>query len=260
MEINIGIYFGEKVVVYYKELGTNKSPIELLKLQLSLEDPNWEQFVYLFSRESFNTNKICSLYQEKLRIITEESVALKYISNLISANGVNLVENALKNYFLNLGVGDTIINNILGKIKINITAANQIKLPPKNEQDALLSPQKSTRKNKAMFSINGKGEFGVGRLALEIVRMVSENNPELTYEGLKKIFNSWRENIKKIDDITAWKLTTRDNYKNTRWFEKYPIKSNDGVFFAVSTQWGIFNINNIIKSGREYGLNINRIR
>lgn len=200
------------------------------------------------------------MYQEKLRIITEESVALKYISNLISANGVNLVENALKNYFLNLGVGDTIINNILGKIKINITAANQIKLPPKNEQDALLSPQKSTRKNKAMFSINGKGEFGVGRLALEIVRMVSENNPELTYEGLKKIFNSWRENIKKIDDITAWKLTTRDNYKNTRWFEKYPIKSNDGVFFAVSTQWGIFNINNIIKSGREYGLNINRIR
>lgn len=260
LEINIGIYFGEKVEVYYKELGANNSPIKLLELQLIANDSKWEQFVAMFSNGLFNIENIKVLYKEALKLEEENLKVSKLTSELISPCGVQLVEDAIRNHFLRLGVELPLINKVIAKLNIQIRP--QVETPPISSSvfQNNIPVQTKNCQGRATFSINGEGEYGVGKLALAIVTMVSANHPDLSYEDLTRIFNTWRDNIKTIDEINIWKSLTRDKSKNTRWFEKYPIKSNDGVLFAVSTQWGIFNIDNMIKQGTEHGLIIERIR
>lgn len=259
MEINTGIYFGEKVEVYYKELGVNKSPVKLLEIQLTTEEPNWEKFMTLFSKKLYNPNNISSFYKDILRQKEEKSIVKKLTSDLTSPDGVTLVEDAIKNHFSKLGVALPIINQVIENVSIRIIPRVKASLIHAPVQQSML-PVTTTHKGNAAFSINGKGEYGVGKLAWTIVSMVSANNPGLSYEDLKKIFNTWREIIKTIDEINIWKSSTDDKTKDTRWFEKNPIQSNDGVLFAVTTQWTKSNIENIIRPGREYGLTIDRIR
>ncbi|MCM1168703.1 MAG: type I restriction enzyme HsdR N-terminal domain-containing protein [Bacteroides sp.] len=263
MEVNVGVYFGEKVVLYFKELGANNPIVEILETQLSLDDPNLKRFVSLFSRDTFNIEVLCSLYKDRLRTLKETKIASGYASVFISDKGSSLIEDALRNHLSKEGLEASVIERVLDQIQISIAPANQVPTALKpietNSQVKSLFSE-DNRKGKAIFSINGECEYGVGKLALAIVSMVSASNPSLAYEDLKKIFNSWRENIKRIDEIIVWKSKTKDKSKDTRWFEKYPIISNDGIAFAVTTQWGIFNIDNIISSGREHGLKIERIR
>ncbi len=260
LEINIGIYFGEKVEVYYKELGANNLSLKLLELQLIADDSKWEQFVAMFSNSSFDAENIKALYKKALRLEEENLKVSKLMSELTSSNGTQLVEDAIKKHLSRLGVELPLINKVMAKLNIQIR--------PQVETSSIDSPvlqnntpvQTKNNQGKAVFTINGKGEYGVGKLALAIVSKVSANHSDLSYKDLTRIFNTWRDNIKTIEEISIWKSLTEDKSKNKRWFEKYPIKSNDGVLFAVSTQWGIFNIDKMIRMGIEYGLKIDRIR
>lgn len=262
LEVNVGVYFGEKVVLYFKELGSDNPVTEILEANLSLDDPNWDKFVSLLSRETFNTEEFYSMYRNKLRSLKENAIATQYVSVLISDKGVSLITEALSNQLLNEGVTESVIKQIVDKIQISIIPSCQVPTisKPDDTVEQIKPPLSNNKSDKAIFSINGEGEYGVGKLALAIVTMVAKSNEAMTFEELKRIFNSWRENIKRIDEIIAWKSKTNDKSKDKRWFEKYPIKSNDGIAFAVTTQWGIFNIDNIISSGMAHGLKIERIR
>lgn len=263
LEINTGIYFGEKVEVYYKELGRDFPEIKLLDIGLSKDDSNWKQFVDWFRCDAFSAERLKAHYEDKMAALHDEEVVNQQLAELTSAVGHDFVTCAIADRLKKSGVRQKAIDLILSKINVKIERTDG-KLDKSVSHEAVVCPMPSLHANdkrsKASYSIDGKGDYGVGRLALKIVSIVTERNTDFTFADLKQMFNSWRENIKSIAEIREWKNHTNDKSKDRRWFEDDTMISSDGVEFAVSNQWGVFNIDNIIKVGKYCGLDIKRIR
>ena len=120
-------------------------------------------------------------------------------------------------------------------------------------------PRKCSNKGKdnTKYSLNGVGVYGKGKLALEVVRIYVESNL-VDYNDLVNMLPNHL--IKTVDEVNKWKLTTSDTHKNTRWFEKDILVSNDGVRFVVSTQHGKGNIGRILKLAQKLGYEIKEIK
>ena len=105
------------------------------------------------------------------------------------------------------------------------------------------------------YKLNGKGNHGKGRLALEIVKTFVQRNPTLTYDELKHVIPL---PISDCREIQLRKETSSDKAKDTRWFEKHGdlMKSADGIEFAFTTQVGSNNIELMIEFGKEQGFSI----
>ena len=65
-----------------------------------------------------------------------------------------------------------------------------------------------------------------------------------------------------FDEIQLWKQTTKDQHKDTRWFEDKTdlMVSYDGITFAFTTQIGSGNIGKIVEFGRRQGYSIEPIK
>lgn len=79
----------------------------------------------------------------------------------------------------------------------------------------------------------------------------------MSFWEIQKTVYTNRNNIKSFTDIERYRQTGRDTHN--RWFEKDPLKSKDGIVFAVSTQWTRDNIKPLIEIGRKFGLDIRKI-
>ena len=109
------------------------------------------------------------------------------------------------------------------------------------------------------YLFNGKGNYGKRRLSLEIVKQFVQDNPNLTYNQLEDTIPL---PIRSLDEIQLWKQTTKDQSKNSRWFEEKDdlMVSNDGIVFAFTNQIGSGNIDKIIDFGRRQGYSIEPIK
>ena len=263
-DVNIGMYFGERVEVYYKE-SASKRTFKLFEIELSANDPKWEQFYTLFERSTFNPQRICAYYSDRLRVIKDENLIEQQIEELTAGKGYEIIENAITEFLQQQEIPSGLIDAILSKLDITIIRKDQnytnhsaTTIP---ESDSLSLNSNYQRSAAATFSIDGKGSYGVGRLALAIVKTIVERNPSFTFARLESIFNIRPKTkyIKPLEEINEWKKTCNDKTKDSRWFEKYPLVSSDRVTFAVYTQWGLFNIGEMIEIGRNRGLVIDRI-
>lgn len=107
------------------------------------------------------------------------------------------------------------------------------------------------------YYLNGK-KLGKGKLVLEVVSEYLKQNPTSTFEELIAKFPSDLQGstgvINKVDYIN-------EKYKNSskqRHFMKESeiLTSSDNIEFAVSTEWGIGNINSILKLAKKENYNI----
>ncbi len=261
-DVNIGMYFGERVEVYYKE-SASKRAFKLFEIELSANDPKWEQFYTLFERSTFNPQRICAYYSDRLRVIQDENLIEQQIEELTAEKGHEIIENAITEFLHQQEIPSGLIDAILSKLDITITRNDGIATIAAANDIPSDTPQYIPNKiyQKARFSINGKGNYGVGRLALAIVTIITKQNPQLTYSQLKRKFNILRENIKSVNEINDWKAMCSDSHKDHRWFESIDeiLTAGDGIKFAVSTQWSRFNVQDMIAVGRTHGLEIIQI-
>ena len=126
------------------------------------------------------------------------------------------------------------------------------------QNSVVVSKPKSNNKKRldyTHYKFNGKGNYGKGRLALEIVKTFVQENPTLTYNELKKIIPL---PISDYSEIRLRKETSSDKSKNSRWFEISDdlMKSADGIVFAFTTQVGSGNIGQMIEFGKQQGFSI----
>ena len=108
------------------------------------------------------------------------------------------------------------------------------------------------------YKFNGKGDYGKGRLALEIVKTFVRKNSTLTYDKLKQIIPL---PISDYSEIQLRKEISSDKAKDSRWFEKSEdlMKSADGIVFAFTTQVGSNNIELMIDFGKKQGFSIEQL-
>lgn len=101
--------------------------------------------------------------------------------------------------------------------------------------------------------------YGKNRLVLAIVKKYVSSHPDISADELTTIFNSSLQGslgvVRTLQDV-------KNNYRDyeRRFFchndEIISTKSEDCV---VCTQWGAFNISNIIARAKELGMNITEI-
>lgn len=265
LEINTGIYFGEKVEVYYKELGRDFPEIKLLDIGLSKDDSNWKQFVDWFRCDAFSAERLKSHYEDKMAALHDEEVVNQQLAELTSAVGRDFVACAIADRLKKSGVRQEAIDLILSKINVKIERTDGKQDKPVSHE-AVVSTMPSHRKKEkrppVYFTFNGKGHYGVQDLAFEIVSKVTELNPDATFDELNQMFRLGKKTkiIKPLDEIRHWREgNITDTQKGTRWLEDKFITSGKGEKFALRCIWTQDNIIPIIEIGESYGFDIKRI-
>ncbi len=264
LEINVGIYFGEKVEVYYKELGRGCPEIKLFDVSLSTDDPDWELFVEMFNREVFCLEKVKAFYEDRIAALHDEEIVNQQLERFTSSTGPEIVKCAISDYLRKEGVKPGIIDLISSKIRISIERMDEKPDIPRH-QEVMAIPvvaSKESKKPNAYFTIDGNGAYGVKDLALKIISIVNERDSNLKFDDLNQMFKlGKRAFIKPLKEIQEWrKNNITDMSKGTRWLENNVLISGDGIEFVVRNAWTQDNITPVIKVGKDYGLDIKRIQ
>lgn len=268
LPVQFGIYIGEHIELYYKPFDC-ENPISVLKIELKADSDKGKTFVELFKRENCNIEKLTEFCKSQIEKIDKENRINEYINELTSVTGKELLIDLLTSKLYSDGYTEESVNKIIDNIEISIINKNQLHNPykeqittPKVIQPIGVFEYKHKNKNnldKTHYLFNGKGNYGKGRLSLEIVKQFVQDNPNLTYNQLQDTIPL---PIRSLEEIQLWKQTTKDQSKNSRWFEEKDdlMVSNDGIVFAFTNQIGRGNIDKIIDFGRRQGYSIEPIK
>ena len=84
-----------------------------------------------------------------------------------------------------------------------------------------------------------------------------EQHPNTTFQELEQIFPS---ELQGSFGVVKPKEYVSKNNDRRRYFDKEDeiLHTGDGVFFAVSTQWGIGNISNIVRRAKDLGFTVKK--
>lgn len=268
LPVQFGIYIGEHIELYYKPFDC-ESPTSVLKIELKADSDKGKTFVELFKRDNCNIEKLTEFCKSQIEKIDKENRINDYINELTSVTGKELLIDLLTSKLYSDGYTEESVNKIIDNIEINIINKNQLHNPnkeqittPKVIQPIGVFEYKHKNKNNLDYTrylFNGKGNYGKGRLSLEIVKQFVQDNPNLTYNQLKYTIPL---PIWSFEEIQLWKQTTKDQSKDRRWFEKKDdlMVSNDGIVFAFTRLIGSGNIDKIIDFGRRQGYSIEPIK
>ena len=267
LPVQFGIYIGEHIELYYKPFDSER-PTSVLKIELIADSDKGKTFVELFKRDNCNIEKLTVFCKSQIEEIDKENRINDYINELTSDTGKQLLIDLLSSKLYTDGYAEESVNKIIDNIEINITNKNQLQNSHKEQitvPKVFISHRteyKSKKKNNldhTRYLFNGKGNYGKGRLALEIVKQFVQDYPNLTYNQLKDTIPL---PIYSFDEIQLWKQTTKDQHKDTRWFEDKNdlMTSSDGIIFAFTTQIGSGNIGKIVEFGKKQGYSIEPIK
>jgi hypothetical protein len=113
----------------------------------------------------------------------------------------------------------------------------------------------SQGKDFSKYNFNGKA-LGKSRLVLEIIKDYVLSHPSTSYSDLEEMFPKWCQGTRGV--FTTLELAHKEaEEKRIRHFLKPEeiIQLTDS-HIAVTTQWGIGNINHFIKQASEFGYKI----
>ena len=135
--------------------------------------------------------------------------------------------------------------------------------PDDDQPIAEFSPS-SGQRDFTRYSLNGYGSYGKGRLVLAVIKKYAENRKGITYAELTQAFPKQLRGVKnersywgclnlKSDAVTLFHETgIRRHYLQPEDI----LTLEDGTEVAVSSQWGIGNIDAFIKKAKEIGFQI----
>lgn len=116
---------------------------------------------------------------------------------------------------------------------------------------------KSRNFDRTKYIYNGK-KHTKGRLVLEVIKDYVREQNTGSYSELKKVFPDHLQGSHGVFSTKdrALSILERTGYKRHYIKSDELIKLMDETVIAVSTQWGIGNINNFIERARELGIKI----
>ena len=128
-----------------------------------------------------------------------------------------------------------------------------VKIKEKNDERKKVI---ESSRDKTKYSFNGM-VLGKGRLVLEIVKEYSKRNSK-TFDGLKEIFSNEMQGSTGVINSMEFIEKKYQGKSKKRHFVKEDeiLISSDNVEFAVSTEWGIGNISNILDFALKEGFQV----
>lgn len=231
MEVPVGIYVGKEIEVYFKEIGFGTEPILIMQLDYDAKEPMGDDFVGLFSADTFSVDFLAeyaaSLKDDKIR----EAMVIALAERIADDDFCDTVKELVKNKLLCEGESAEIIDGALELLEFYVNFksekvdsqthdSSQLKCP-KNHFDSY--PQNTYRKR--------RGRITIQRYAYDLMKQIVERNPGIRFGQLSALFNhkkNFFEDINEVADEKRWFMHPED-----------AIYLADGSKIVVSTQWGI---------------------
>lgn len=112
------------------------------------------------------------------------------------------------------------------------------------------------RRDHTLYSLNGNGPLTKGRLAWSIIKLYqSEFNP--TYEEISQLFNhKLKLPSKTLIEESVLDTLRPDKQKRFYYHESDYLESKDGILYAVSSQWSLDKMEEIINFARSVDFNV----
>lgn len=159
---------------------------------------------------------------------------------------------------------EVFLNN-LGVILVDETEEEEF-IPNEEDEDISdpgVSESASDGKDRSRYSINGQGSFNKRKLALECVRIYSNNHPNLTAQELVDVWMGLNLMRTNFIETSAFHAERAEAAKNDSIFDKryYPhsLPNNNGTVY-INNQFDVERINDFVKkvNAQDWGIHIEK--
>ena len=262
--LRVGIYIGEHIEIFYDAQGDTTEPVSVCIIPLTLDNEKGEKFVELIIRNKFDKESIIAFCENRIRELREQKTLRHVRDELISGSYEVMIADCLKRHLLareGNAFSEQQIDKILSSLSFKVVAKDSvaqqgegISIPLSSITDEIVY-EKSGRDN-TRYSLDGSEFLPKKRFALAVVRKYVQLHPEKTLDELFKVFpHHWRTGtgvICEVAQISPKQL--HDGRYHTKPNEI--LQSADGHQFAVTTQWNINTIQNMVNFAKSQGWDV----
>lgn len=247
LETSVGIYWGDEMEVYYKNIGDGSQPILLMSLHFKSFDSNGEDFVSLFSENCFSIENILSFMREKEAKRAFESNVERLLKDITASNFQDEFLDVLKTYLMKKGESENIVDAVLSQVVFRLSAKSEDvdNIAMKDVTEYSHATEKKVKKRRRD---NSKARH----YAYNLIKQIIEKNSTFSFEQLYAIFNSkdYIENVVQVKDESRWFMDEEDI-----------ITIADGTKIVISNQWGFKNrckpkMDNVRAVAKKYGIEV----
>lgn len=285
IKVNVGIYIGEHIEVFYDKSDTNGGIRSVLRVALDVEDDNGATFVRLFSKDGFSKEEVekfceqCLVEQErrtKLKEIKKKIIA--DADNWVPVSLVGLISEKYKGTFAEEEIKamlseicftaadrETVAECAVGneakevEYKSQIGGRGNVCSVNNGVKEGLLPPKKERRsKDNTLYSLDNGAYMGKSRFVFHLVATYVKQHPEATFADLEHVFKPECQGSVGVIRSVEW--VKEKGFVGKRYYMKEDelLRSADNIVFAVSTQWRKGNIGNIEALARQLGYEVRK--
>ena len=117
----IGIYFGDEMDIYYKNIGDGSDPLLLMTLYFDMSDSDGDDFVMLFNANAFSIENILFYKKERERRIAYQENCKRLLNEITSNVFKNELKNIISTHLIDSGENEEIVNDVLNQIDIRLS-------------------------------------------------------------------------------------------------------------------------------------------
>lgn len=227
LETPVGVYIGNQIEVYYKNIGDGSQPLCILSVSFVNSDPNGEVFINLFSEKDFSINTLKE-YAESVREKAEfDCKVMELLNEMISPNFKEVLHSLSVEYFTNKGISRDVITESLNRLIIDIN------LPSENKYSQVLETVEKKVKYDFPRRRLGGNQGTAQRYAYDLVKAIIDKHPSYNFNQLFALFGYKKNYIERLSDVKVSK----------RWCVSADdiITLFDGTKIVISNQWGFNN-------------------
>lgn len=248
LKLEYGILIGEYIQIFYDgNLSGQHEPILLETIRFNRNDKKGENFVRLFTKDTFAESPLEEFVHKAIKKINKNEVFSKLKRHILSDTFSAELTNIIKQHFIKQYDGE-IVDNVIKELHFEITTHNEKRICLTNSGiDTRNKPQTTISKNIIHKNTNKITENGmkIGQFVQynvrklfeegliteeEIVRLQSKEYSSITFEQSKEFLRSSEKAITGDDRRNRYyakEMFCGNYHLNSQWLEKHwgPFKA-----------------------------------
>ena len=242
LRLNVGLYIGENIQLYYDNPEDLDNPISVFKSELTKEDPNGEILCEMLLYAKFDTNNLENFCKEHYnQIIARNNLQQRLEEFFFSENAIKNIKNLIKEKFIKEGFGSDALDEELYKLDLNYTWKNSSKFQEGVNASTLQEDVDNSLDS--YFSFDETNYYCKRRFVLELIKYYVANNPNVNFEELEKVFSSDLHTkslgvIRTLHSVNERIKSHPDLKKRYFLKDEEIITLSNGTKIVVNNQWG----------------------
>jgi hypothetical protein len=261
--LRIGIYIGEHIEIFYDVQGDSIEPVSIYRIPISLNEKRGQQFVELIRRDNFDKDRFIEFCEAQLQKHKKQEALDLLKKSLLDGRYNSFLKNSLKQKILedeSLPVSEEQIEDLLCQFQIKVVSEEDV-MEQSEINSTLYAPITSynntnaTARDNTRYSLDGSAFLPKGRFVLAVVSKYARLHPDKSYNEILKVFP---DNLGVTVVIKQLNQISPKQIKDRRFFTSPNelLCSADGIQYAVTTQWNITTIPNIVNVAKSLGWDV----